>query len=396
MKNQKKIIQCDICEKKKLQKIFDLKSFPLTGIYLKKKNKLDYFDNTFSICKNCGHGQLINQIDPVLLYKKTYSHRTSQSPLAVQINKDFLDKLKKIIKDKKFKCILEVGCNDLYLTNKLKKYSNKIIGTDPIWKNNITKVNKKISVVGGFINEKETLENIKELGGDKIDLVISSHTFEHVDKVKESLKKISNIVSDNCIFVIETPSLDSIIRNGHFDQIFHQHLHYFSESSIKKLTEEINCSLINIFYNYQIWGGNVMYHFSKNRNKLKIKIRSKNYFKINEIKHKYEKFQNHCKNKIKFLKEQKNKIIGFGAAQMMPILSYHSKSDFNFLHKLYDDNIYRQNKYLALINKKITKTNVKEIKKSFVLITANEMCRPIIKRLLPLNPKRIITWHSDI
>ena len=396
MKKFIRVKTCNICRKKKLKKIFDLKKFPLTGIYLKKKAKLNNFSNTFSICVNCGHGQLLNQINPKIMYKKTYSHRTSQSSIAVQMNKDFLNKLENEIKNKKFNCILEVGCNDLFLTKKLKKYSRNIIGTDPIWKKKLTKIDSKISVVGGFINEKETINNIKKLAKNKIDLVVSSHTFEHVGNVSGAFKQISEIVTKDCLFIIETPSLDSIVRNEHFDQVFHQHLHYFSEASIKKLTEQMNCSLKKILYNYQIWGGNVMFIFSKKKIKSILNVQSKNYFKIKQIKLKYIRFQRYCVNKIKYIKSQKNKIVGCGAAQMMPILSYHSKSNFDFLHKLFDDNPSRQNKFLPLINKKITKTNLKDLSNSFVLITANEASRNLMKRIIPYNPRRILTWYTDI
>lgn len=78
-----------------------MKNFPLTGIYIKKGEKLKNYDNSFLLCNNCNHGQLQNQINPEYLYQKTYTHRTSQSPLAVNINNDFYQKLKKFIKKKK-------------------------------------------------------------------------------------------------------------------------------------------------------------------------------------------------------------------------------------------------------------------------------------------------------
>ena len=86
-------------------------------------NILIYFDNDFLICQNCNHGQLKNQINPKYLYQETYTHRTSKSPLAIHINDDFYDKLKKIINNKKYKCIFEIGCNDLLLAKKIKKHA---------------------------------------------------------------------------------------------------------------------------------------------------------------------------------------------------------------------------------------------------------------------------------
>ena len=397
MKDYVTIKKCDICSSEKLINIFSMKKFPLTGIYLKKNQHLKTFDNNFLICQFCNHGQLRNQINPKYLYQETYTHRTSKSPLAVHINGDFYEKLKNIIKNKKFNCIFEVGCNDLLLAKRIKKHAKKIIGMDPIWKNEIKKIDNKISVIGGFINDDNLIFKIDKLTSKrKIDLVISSHTFEHVDNIKNSIEKILKIVDDECLFVIETPSLDSILRNGHFDQIFHQHQHYVSERSIIELCKQLNCRFIEFKYNYQIWGGNVMYIFRKNENKnLKNIPNNKKKINMKYVQLKFKEFQNNCKTKIIFLKKQHKNITAFGAAQMMPILAYHSKSNFSFLKALYDDNPNRIGRYLPGIKPIIEKTNIKVIKNSFVIVTANEMCRSIIKRLTKVNPLRIVTWFND-
>ena len=398
MSDYLRIKKCDICSSKKLKKVFGMRNFPLTGVYIKKKQKLKNFDNEFLICEKCNHGQLRNQINPKFLYQKTYTHRTSKSPLAVHINDDFYDKLKNIIKNKKYNCIFEIGCNDLLLAKKIKKHSKKIIGMDPIFGNKVRKVDEKISVIGGFINDEKLIKTIDKITmKNKIDLVISSHTFEHVDTIKSSIKKVMKIVDEECTFVIETPSLDSIIRNGHFDQIFHQHQHYVSERSVIELCNQLGLQFVEFKYNYQIWGGNIMYIFKKTKKKISNKKYIKKLKKINikEVEIKFNDFVKMCIKKIRYIKKQHSSIIAFGAAQMMPIIAYHSKSDFSFVKGLYDDNRNRIGKYLPYIKPKIEKTKEKVIKKSFVIITANEMYRPIIQRLTRINPLRIMTWYSD-
>ena len=68
---------------------------------------------------------------------------------------------------------------------------------DPIFGNKV-KIDKKISVIGGFVNDDNLINSISGLTkNNKIDLVILSHTFEHVDTIKNSLRKIIKIV-DEC------------------------------------------------------------------------------------------------------------------------------------------------------------------------------------------------------
>ena len=43
-------------------------------------------------------------------------------------------------------------------------------------------------------------------------------------------------------------------------------------------------------------------------------------------------------------------VIGFGAAQMLPIIGYHMESNLDWISKIYDDNDNRVGKYLPYIS----------------------------------------------
>ncbi len=315
--------------------------------------------------------------------------------MATQTNEDFYKNLIQITKKKKFKNILEIGCNDLYLTKKMSKFAkNKIIGIDPIWGNKVKQFGNKIKIFGGLIDNKDHFKKIKNFVNKnqiKFDLVISSHTFEHVGEFRNSLDKIKDICTDDALFIIETPSLDSIIKLKRYDQIFHQHLHYPSERSIKFLVRNLKCDLIKLHYNYRIWGGNITFAFKKkSKNVSKLTNLNKKY-SIDNIKAEFKYFKTNLQKKIsEFESNYKPKeIVGFGAAQMLPIIAYHANNDLSFLSVIYDDNLDRRDKHLPLIKPIIKKTDQEKISNSFVLITALDSSIPIVSRLSKIRPKLI-------
>lgn len=390
----KTIEECNICGSKNLIKIFSMPNFPLTGIYLNQRKKIKNYDNEFLICEKCNHGQLKNQINPKILYDNTYTHRTSKSMMATETNGDFYKNLSQITKNKKFQNILEIGCNDLFLTKKMEKFAkNNIVGVDPIWGKKIKKFGKKITIFGGLIDQDDDFNKIKNFAKKnniKFDLIISSHTFEHVGNFKKSLKEIRDISTKDALFVIETPSLDTIIKLKRYDQIFHQHLHYPSERSIKHLINDLNCNLIKLNYNFRIWNGNVTFVFKGKKTKKKNSNRSKKY-SLTKIKTEFKNYKINLKKKFLFLKNNypSKSIVGFGAAQMLPTIAYHSESDLSFLNSIYDDNLDRQKKFLPLIRPMIKKTHPYKISNSFVLVTALDSTISIIKRLSTIKPKLI-------
>lgn len=117
----------------------------------------------------------------------------------------------------------------------------------------------------------------------------------------------------------------------------------------------------------------------------------KNKINLKEVKKNFYNFKKNLPKKIGFLKNQNKQISGFGAAQMLPILAYYGKTNFEFMEYLFDDDPRRQQKFLPLVSKKITKTKIKYLKNHFILITGLDSSRSIIKKLIEINPKRILT-----
>ena len=182
---------CNICSNNELVELIKMPKMPLTGLYLEKKDlENNLYDQGFNYCKNCGHGQLKNVIDADLIYDDSYSHRTSGSNISISGNDFFFNTIESVVKNKEFNQILEIGCNDAYLIKKLSSKAKNLIGIDPVWKDKDFIIDNKISIKGKFINELDDTDlNVKP------DLIISSHTFEHVDGIYEEFFKLVDFIT---------------------------------------------------------------------------------------------------------------------------------------------------------------------------------------------------------
>ena len=372
---------CSVCLSKNLKKVIELKKFPLTGIFIKNKLKKNFpynFDQGLNICKKCGHLQLSKFISPEILYNNIYANRTSESFLSDNAINFFKKFLFQTLKRKKLYGFLEIGCNDIKLIENLKNNFSYLYGIDPIWRKKKAPKTKKINVIGGYV-ENINLKNIKR----KIDVIVSTHNLEHIDDPFNVLKKFINNFGDDVTFFIEVPDADLMIKNLRFDQIFHQHYHYFNMNSLQNLTKRLGCKIISKSINYKFWGGSLMIAFKKDKkNNQKISNNSK---KINKkIILNYNKFKNRLNNLNQRLKFEKN-LIGYGAGQMVPSFSYHLNNDLSFLEFIIDDNKNRANKKYPNLRPKIKFFNKKLIKNKKVLITALDGINGISKKLKKLN-----------
>ena len=70
-----------------------------------------------------------------------------------------------------------------------------------------------------------------------------------------------------------------MIKNLRFDQIFHQHYHYFNLNSLNNLIISLGCKIIKKKINTNFWGGSILIAFKKN-NSIKKRKLTNNYSSI--------------------------------------------------------------------------------------------------------------------
>ena len=390
----KKRDRCVICGKRYARPIINLPRFPLTEIYVDRRinHNLGFVDQEFHLCERCGHGQIANIIDPNMLYGSCYKTRTSTSSSATLAVDTFLDFINAILKDRTVESIFEIGCNDLYMLKKLKNRADVLYGVDPILKG-MESVYKddKIKIIGGFF------ENVDVKGlGLKMDVVLSSHTLEHVEEPKELIYSLLDSSSNDTTFFFQFPGVEALINDAHFDQIFHQHLNYFSLQSVLYLLDEVDAELLDFQVNPYHWGA-IMIAFKK-----KTSDSNSNY----NFKRKVQKISSELVNKqYNIFKENidlaarridsfsDRVIYGYGAALMLPVLEYYLNR-ISQLKYIIDEDTSKKDLYYLNLPVQIKMLNqIEDIESSVVLVTAMNSMQPfraVMKKMIQLNVEKII------
>ena len=388
--------KCMVCDNKLMGHLIDLPDFPMTEIYTDElvKEKVAFADQGFQYCEKCGHGQIANVIDIDLQYGDSisYNFRTSASATGRESADFFIDFLNGVVKDKHFRSIVEVGCNDLYILKALVGRADRLIGIDPILKGKEKEYStNNIVAIGDF------LENVKIEEG--IDLVICKDTLEHVSQPKQFVKKIVDRAHDETLFFFQFPYLETLLDGCRFDQVFHQHLNYFSLRSTIHMLEELGCELLDYKININHWGA-VLIAFKKSKNKSKYSAAAR---KIagTDVLSRYRIFKANMKatnDRLALLRGEK--IYGYGAALMLPVLSYHLGNDFSGFECIIDDDKSKEGLYYINLPVSIRASGkVQDFRNAIVVLTAISAMnngRRILAKLFELNPKQIIVPMSTL
>lgn len=375
--------RCAICDGP-VTPLIDLPQLPLTDSYCREAvaNPIMGIDQKMLYCHSCGHGQLETLVAPEVLYGTNYCFRTSSSPTARKGTEFFLSVIDQIAPGRKFRCVLDLGCNDLFLLQRLKDRTGFRVGIDPVWRGRDCE-DDSIQVFGMNFEEVD-LNQLPE----KPDLIVCRHTLEHIIDPRKVVAALMDIAAPDALFVFEVPGFDGLVQRLRFDQVFHQHAQYFSLASFLKLLEVVGGRHLLHRFNFHDWGAMAVAFVKGNANPDALARQ----WSPAEISVRYTSFQQQMRATGELLAFYAGSpLYGYGAAQMLPVLGYHMGTDFKELIAVIDDDESKDGiGYWNLPVKVTPARKVADLAEAAVLITAIDNVQPILTRLLAHRPRHIL------
>ncbi len=371
-----------------LESAIELPGLPLTDTYCPApvNTPSPGIDQRLLYCGDCGHGQLETRVAPEILYGASYRFRTSASATARKGTQFFLSVLDEAAPGRRFRCVLDLGCNDLHLLSRLEGRADLRIGVDPLWKGREAERGDASLVVFGSNVEEVPLSSLPE----KPDLVLCRHVLEHIAEPRAVLDGLVQAAAPGALFVFEFPGLDAMIERFRFDQVFHQHLQYFSRASFLRLLQSVGADPVLRRENFHDWGATAV-AFTRAAPGRPVR-RSAPPPSMPVIERRYGMFRRQMAAANATLSELRDTTIyGYGAAQMLPVLAYHLGTDLSGLAAVLDDDPAKDGMgYRNLPVRIMHSSRAADIAESSVLITAVDNVQPIMTRLLAGRPRHIL------
>jgi len=384
----KQIKDCGISEAKEFHTLWKLPNFPLTELVGKFDPNVENYDQELVISVPTGHVQLKNQLDISTLYTvNEYSYRTGaiRSDQAVVFFKKFVEK---VSKGKIFNSIVDIGGNDLALLRQMMNSGKSHTVIDPICASLDGETIDDIKVIGKFIEEVNLSDDLVQP-----DLVICRHTMEHIARPSQVIRQWFDQCTSDAIYIIEIPCFENLVESLRFDAVFHQHFQLFDLYSLKNLIWECGGEYIDhAHYHQGSCGGSLMIAFQKAKTEqprpLQIDLEKRILFFEKRI----AEYKIQMQTMGELLKELPGPVYGYGAGLMLATFAYHLNTDFKEIVCVLDDDAEKDGMTYRNVPVTIRSTEkVKPPKNSSYIITSMENLRPIYKRILDLNPRRILT-----
>ena len=225
-------MKCRICGNGQLKKFLSLGETPLANSFLSKselgKNE-PAFPLELCFCDVCKLVQLSHVVDPETMFKNyiyvsstTKTFRVHFSKMADDISKSFSLNEKSLAVD--------IGSNDGILLKGFRKMNVQVIGVEPA--TNVATIAEQdgIETINDFFNDKSVEDIIKRKG--YADVLTATNVFAHVNDIRGFVENVKSLLKKDGIFVIEVQYFADTIKKMTFDNVYHEHLSYFTLTSL--------------------------------------------------------------------------------------------------------------------------------------------------------------------
>jgi len=378
----KKIQHCLCCKNPNLFIILDLNTQPPANNFHSKDVTLESYELKLMGCDICWHAQLSIAVDPRELFSNyLYVSGTSQTLKKYFVK--FADHYSKILGTGK---ILDIACNDGTQLTEFKNLGWDTYGVDPAQNLAPIAIEKEHKIICDFWNS-QTANTLP-----KFDLITAQNVFAHTAEIDEFLKACKIVMHGKTMLVIQTSQAEMFQRNE-FDTIYHEHISFFSTSSLIDIANRHGLYLNNVYVS-DIHGGSYVFElalyqdFNQNVDN-RLKYESSRYHK--EFYNTYRNNAMRCLNDLKdYIIEQKSqgkKVIGYGAAAKgMTVLNAGNIT----LDYIVDDNELKQNLLTPGMNIPVynTKCLKLELEDLIIVPLAWNFYSEIISKVRALRPER--------
>ena len=236
---------CRLCGGTKLDAVLHLAETPLADAYA-PADHLDGTSETFpldlSLCRGCGHTQLDHVVDPDALYGE-FRYETSRSPgLSEHFHENVVQILDQV-KPQAGALVVDVGSNDGTALRFFKDQGMTVLGVDPARDIAQRATESGVETIPDYLTV-DLAQRIKEERGPAA-IVTSNNTMANVDDLDAYGEAIRTILAPDGVFVFETGYLLDLIQNLVFDNVYHEHISYFSVKPLEGFFRRHQMELID-------------------------------------------------------------------------------------------------------------------------------------------------------
>lgn len=240
------VLTCRACGSDRLELVLSLGEQPLANALVhaedlggpEGRHPLDLV-----VCPVCSTAQITVSVPPEQLFKE-YLYFSSFARTVVDHNRELA---LRVVRERSLDAnslVVEVASNDGYLLQSYLGAGVPVLGIEPA--ENVAEVARErgIETIGAFFG----LELAEKLRASDVqaDVVHAHNVMAHVPAIDDFIGGMALLLAPDGVLIVETPYVRELVEKLEFDTIYHEHLFYYSVTSIEHLFARHGLTIVDV------------------------------------------------------------------------------------------------------------------------------------------------------
>jgi SAM-dependent methyltransferase len=240
---------CRLCGSTAFEAVLDFGSLPIAHRMLERRDEEEErFPFSLHVCTVCGLTQILDPIDPEVLYKRYNYNFSSWKP-----EPHLANEIEAILEFGPVTSAIDIGCNDGLFLDRLREAGvGSVVGIEPNPYSSKIARDRGIDVYDAMISTGLCDEIVRRHG--PFDLVISRQVIEHLTDLRLFFDCVGRLLAPGGFVFFDIPDFGPASRMGDCSVLWEEHVNYFTPVTFARTLEAFGLQIVKSL-TYDFSGG---------------------------------------------------------------------------------------------------------------------------------------------
>ena len=202
----------------------------------------DWYPAQLLFCPACTLVQLGLVVDATILFPKDYPYTSSTTRALRENFAEFFQETRDLLQLQRSDLVLDIGSNDGNLLSNFQGYC-RTVGVTPEDVGQIA-MSRGIPTIQAYFGPG--IESLVKTEFGRPRVITATNVFAHIDAIDSVVETILSLLTDDGIFISESHYLLALLENLQYDTIYHEHLRYYSLTSLSALLHKHGLEVFHV------------------------------------------------------------------------------------------------------------------------------------------------------
>lgn len=250
------ITKCRVCKSDKITELYSIGDIYISDFVADPKDGLKA-PLEMVMCENCTLVQLRHTAPQELLYARFYWYRSGVTDTMRKALRNITQQIEERVDLQPGDIVMDIGSNDGTMLRTYEKPGIVKVGVEPA--SNLAEEGRK--GLDHFINDFWTKENYEKVLQKKAKVITAIGMFYDMEDPNQFIRDAAMSLTDDGVFVAQLMCLKNMLDTNDVGNICHEHLEFYSLTSLEFLFEKNGLTMIDIDHNlvnggsYRVYAG---------------------------------------------------------------------------------------------------------------------------------------------